>query len=433
MASNTKPRPHLLVADAQGQIFDHPDLLMLSRQGRQFGLPRPDDIIPLPEESRIFLLPGRRAMGLDPETGEVEVMDETAVAAFVCPGYTLTGVAAYHSDDGDVPTLPLFAYGAVGYANGKFWVAAKQVDTDKRQVFTHIPDARIKDGARRWLKEFPNNRLVEHLAGCALTSCCPAARNLALGRFEAPLPTARTCNARCLGCISQQPEDAGFPATQNRIAFTPTPEEIVQIMVRHGRSEKKPVFSFGQGCEGDPMTEAATIAEAIRQYRAHPEGAPRRTATVNMNTNASLPQHIPMLAEAGLDSMRVSLNSARAALYEAYYRPKGYDGLADVEASIAAAKAAGMFVSLNYLFFPGVNDTEREYEALARLVTTHKVDFIQLRNLNLDPELYLDLVEKTLGTEPDPCMGLVNFRKRLRKDCPWLAFGYFNPYLGEAN
>ena len=26
-------------------------------------------------------------------------------------------------------------------------------------------------------------------------------------------------------------------------------------------------------------------------------------------------------------------------------------------------------------------------------------------------------------------MGLRNFRKRLRKDCPWLRFGYFNPYL----
>ena len=29
-------------------------------------------------------------------------------------------------------------------------------------------------------------------------------------------------------------------------------------------------------------------------------------------------------------------------------------------------------------------------------------------------------------------MGLRNFRKRLKKACPWLRFGYFNPYLDAA-
>jgi hypothetical protein len=28
-------------------------------------------------------------------------------------------------------------------------------------------------------------------------------------------------------------------------------------------------------------------------------------------------------------------------------------------------------------------------------------------------------------------MGLANFKKRLKKACPWLEFGYFNPYLGD--
>lgn len=30
--------------------------------------------------------------------------------------------------------LPLFAYGAVGFANGRFYVCAKKVDEDVRQV-----------------------------------------------------------------------------------------------------------------------------------------------------------------------------------------------------------------------------------------------------------------------------------------------------------
>ena len=28
-------------------------------------------------------------------------------------------------------------------------------------------------------------------------------------------------------------------------------------------------------------------------------------------------------------------------------------------------------------------------------------------------------------------MGLTQFMKRLKKLCPWLRYGYFNPYLGE--
>jgi hypothetical protein len=56
-----------------------------------------------------------------------------------------------------------------------------------------------------------------------------------------------------------------------------------------------------------------------------------------------------------------------------------------------------------------------------------RVDFIQMRNLNLDPEIYLALVEGKKKNEGR--MGLNNFMKRLQKNCPWIEFGYFNPYL----
>jgi pyruvate-formate lyase-activating enzyme len=415
-----KPRPRLLFADENGEIYDHPDLEMLVRRGSELARPRPDEYIPLPDESELFLLPGRRAMGLDPETGEIEVMQEQAVAAFVRPGFTLTGTAAYLSDE-DAPLLPLLAYAPVGFANGRIWAACKQVDADTRQIFTGIDPDRIRRGARDWMAEFPDNRLVAHLARCALTYCCPAARNLALGRFEAPLPTARTCNAGCIGCISLQPEDSGFPAPQNRIDFRPTPDEIVQIMHRHASREKKPILSFGQGCEGEPLTEWKLIAEAVRKYRA--EGG---SGTVNVNTNASMPGAVEALAEAGVSSIRASINSARPTLYDAYYRPRGY-GFGDVFKSLQNAKAGGMFVSLNYLFFPGVSDTEDETEALCELVSNVGVDFIQLRNLNIDPEFYLELAG---GHAAGPSMGLANFRKRIKRVKPDIEFGYFNPYVG---
>jgi wyosine [tRNA(Phe)-imidazoG37] synthetase (radical SAM superfamily) len=422
MTTAKKPPVHLLFADESGNIYDHPDLLMLSRRGDEYALPRPDELIPLPEECEIFFLPGRRAVGLDPESGQAEVLEERAVAAFVTPGYTLTGHAAYRSDQ-DAPVLPLFAYGAVGFAEDRLWVCAKKVDEDPRQIFTRIPPQRITEGAHRLMRRFPKNRLISHLCVCALTYGCPAAKNLALGRFEAPLPTSRTCNARCVGCISLQPEDSGFPATQNRIAFTPTAAEVAEVMAAHAEREKKPVLSFGQGCEGEPLTEAALIAEAVALYRAqHGPG------TVNINTNGSLPASVPALARAGVNSLRVSLNSARPELHEAYYRPKGYS-LADVRATIAEAKAHGLFVSLNYLFFPGVSDTERELDALSDLLSDTRPDFIQLRNLNIDPELYLTLANQAVP--PSPSMGYGNFRKRLKKACPWLGYGYFNPYLGD--
>ena len=171
-------RPLLLMADQDGNIFEHPELHMVCRQGNAFSLPRPDEMMPLPEESELFLLPGRRAIGLNPETGELETQEETAVAAFVSPAHTLSGHAAYVSDE-NAPTLPLFAYGAVGFANGRFYVCAKRVDADKRQVFCDIPPAVIKREAKRLISEFPKNRLMQHLMHkCALTYACPAARNL---------------------------------------------------------------------------------------------------------------------------------------------------------------------------------------------------------------------------------------------------------------
>ncbi|MCF8104606.1 MAG: radical SAM protein [Desulfohalobiaceae bacterium] len=412
-------RPRLVFADRDGNIFDHPDLLMLCRKGTEFVQPGPRDLMPLPEGSDIFLLPGRNALGLDPNSGAIEVMDNNPVAAFVCPGHTLTGICAFETPPGVTP-LPLFAYGALGFAKGRFWVCANQVDPDPRQKFEEIPQGSIEQGARDWLAAFPENRLVRHLANCALNTCCPAARNLALGRYEAPLPTAQGCNAACLGCISQQPGDSGFPATQSRIGFRPSTLELLQIMRAHAGHESRPIFSFGQGCEGEPLLETSLIAEACRTYRR--EGG---TGTININTNGSLPAAIPDLAGSGLSSIRVSLNSGQEEYYSSYYRPRSY-GFTEVKETIREAKSHGLFVSLNYLFFPGLNDTEQEYRAFGGLLEETGPDFIQLRNLNLDPELYL----QTLNPVQSPFMGFANFKKRLKKDFPWIRTGYFNPWLG---
>lgn len=421
-ASTSGPlRARMLLADAQGHIYDDPDLLMLCRRGKEWGLPRPDELMRLPEESELFLLPGRKAVGLDPESGEVLETEDLAVAAFVAPAHTLTGHPVYVTDE-NAPTLPLFAYGAVGMIGDDFYVCAQRVDQDHRQEFQNISRKKVERAAKLLIEQYPNNRLMQHLMhNCVLRYACPAARNLCLGRYEAPLPVSKTCNARCIGCISQQDDGSKICATpQNRMTFTPTVEELVEVMLHHGKNERdRPIFSFGQGCEGEPLTEAPLLAAAVREFRQR-----GGVGTVNLNSNASLPKAIAEIAEAGLTSLRVSLNSARPDVYARYYRP--HYSFDDVLASIATAHAHGLFVSLNLLYFPGVTDCEEEIAALGALVSTGHVQLIQLRNLNIDPEMYADLLK---DIDFGPSVGLTNFKKRLKKACPGLKFGYFNPYI----
>jgi molybdenum cofactor biosynthesis enzyme MoaA len=264
----------------------------------------------------------------------------------------------------------------------------------------------------------PENRLREHLETCALEYGCPAGKNFFLGRYEAPLPTATACNARCLGCLSLQ-TDPDIPCSQHRIGFTPTPEEIAEVALAHIRRVDRAVVSFGQGCEGDPLTAADAIEPAVRIIRSE-----TGRGTVHCNTNGSRPGVLKKLAAAGLDSVRVSMNSLRKEAYEAYFRPRGYT-FEDVAAAIDAASGRGCHVAVNYLHMAGVTDTETEWQALETFLSRHRVDMIQWRNLNYDPERYRRAMEA--ASPAGPAMGMAAFIKRTRRTFPHLLHGYFNP------
>ena len=90
-------------------------------------------------------------------------------------------------------------------------------------------------------------------------------------------------------------------------------------------------------------------------------------------------------------------------------------------------KDAGRFVSLNYFILPGVTDSPGEYEALCTLILSCRPDFIQLRNLNMDPEWYLQTIA---FPDNETAQGIRPWYKALQKEFPVLKFGYFNPYLG---
>lgn len=419
--------PSLVFADAEGNIYDHPGLFMA---GSAAGALEPVDetqCIPLPEGSELFLLPGRLPVGLG-HGGRFEVLEEdpanpgqpvTAVAAFMAPAHTATLSAAWQTTPG-APALPLFAYTAVGFARGRFVVSGLRVDPLPRQDAARFPSVeRMAGAARKLLRQFPNNRLWQHLGKCAMTYCCPAARNLMLGRWEAPLPTSPACNASCLGCLSSQPEGR-FPATQERIGFTPQAHEVAEVALHHFQKGRDPLVSFGQGCEGEPLLQEEVLAESISLIR-------KKVArgTVNVNSNGSRPASAARLMREGLTSMRVSLNSLIPERHQAYYRPQGWS-LNEAIETIGQVKKAGGFCSINLLCLPGVTDRPEEVAALMKLVESTRLDLIQWRNLNIDPEVYL----KELGLEPPAQrLGMERLIKQMKANFPWLRHGYFNPKL----
>ncbi|HBI15405.1 MAG TPA: radical SAM protein [Desulfobulbaceae bacterium] len=418
--------PSLVFATSAGEILDYPGLQMAGSSSGRFVLPTPEDLIELPAGSELFVLPGRLPVGIDPHTGNPAILASSpydgstpqAVASFMAPAHTTIFSAAYQTSD-NAPLLPLFAYSAVGWHRGKFWAAGFRSDPDPRQDAAGFQQERINRRTRAMLGQHQANRLIQHLGKCCLTYGCPAARNYFLGRWEAPLPTSPACNADCVGCISLQPSGC-CPASQERIKFVPTPAEIMEIAVPHLKQAKRAIVSFGQGCEGEPLLQAVTIAQAIRQVRSHTD-----RGTVNLNSNASMPEAVERLICAGLDSIRVSLNSARPEMHERYYRPKGFS-LTDVRESIRLMKTAGRHVSLNYFILPGFTDDPEEFAALCDLIADCRPDLIQLRNLNMDPEWYRRVVNQQPQGE---ALGIRNWLRQLKTLFPLLRFGYFNPAL----
>jgi MoaA/NifB/PqqE/SkfB family radical SAM enzyme len=221
-----------------------------------------------------------------------------------------------------------------------------------------------------------------------------------------------------VGCISLQPDEEPIVSTQDRLSFKPTAEEIVEFTVPHLESAPYPIISFGQGCEGEPLLMWETIREAIIEIRKH-----TKKGSININTNGSNPDAVRVLCEAGLDSIRVSTNSARPEIYLPYYRPNNYE-FEDIIESLKVVNSFGGWTSINYFVFPGMTDSEAEYEALRKLIKDTGLKMIQWRNFNIDPDWYLG---KIGVHETGECLGVKQMQQLIREEFPDLKFGYFNP------
>ncbi len=419
MASPLQQSPYILYSDGEGNIYEDTSLYVVGRSGWDAMPIDPADWIELPEGGNLYELPGRRGIGLDVETGEMRLCDKGwAVAAFIPPAHTGLYIAAYETE-AEAPTLPLFCYTAAGWLDNKTYVPAVRIEQDIRQECAGYDDEKIASGTEKLLADYPHNRLVKHLMeNCCMTYTCPAARNFSLSRWECPVPTSPACNANCIGCISFQPSDETIVSTQDRLTFKPTAEEIVEFTVPHLKNAPFPLISFGQGCEGEPLLMWETIRASIIEIRKHTD-----KGSININTNGSKPDAVKALCEVGLNSIRVSTNSARKHIYEPYYRPNNYQ-FEDIIESLKVMRSYGGWTSINYFVFPGMTDSVEEYEALRKLIIDTDLSMIQWRNFNIDPDWYMG---KIGVNETGEMLGVKQLMSLITEEFPKVKFGYFNP------
>ncbi len=402
-----------LIADDAGNIFDVPGAQAVGRVGEKFFKLKPEDLIKLPDSADLMFLPQRRAVAL--KRGEVVELNGRAVSAILPQGFTRTHLPAFRKSK-HAQILPLYGYTAVALYKDELYAAALYTDENHKWDPVNYNTHDLPKLIRRVKKNLPDNRIVAQVANCSLKWHCLTAQNLFYRRWECGVPTSPTCNANCLGCISLQAAEC-CPSPQSRITFKPTVDEIADVGIFHLSHAVDGIVSFGQGCEGEPSLQAENISAAIKKIRASTS-----RGQININTNAGFTAGIKKIVDAGLDSMRVSIISARDESYQRYYRA-GYT-LAAVKTSIAYALVNNVHVSLNLLYMPGFNDRDEEFAAWKDFLAELPVQMIQLRNLNFDPDAFFAAMERD-----DNFSGTKKFLNALKENFPALTVGNFSHYV----
>jgi pyruvate-formate lyase-activating enzyme len=369
-------RVGLAYSDARGRVFFDAAKTPLADGGIVRDV-QPAELIPLPEGAIVSMLPGRSPL----LGGGRSVPRRTALGVLLPAGYTRTLLPAFARKP-DAPQLPLFGYTFACVVDDELAVAAMRTDEGEDWQPRRFAEGELEGIVTRRLAIDPRNRTLAQLSICAREYGCFTAQNVFLERGEAAIPVAPKCNAACVGCISELDADSAIPAPQTRIAFEPEVDDLVRIGLHHLERVDDGIVSFGQGCEGEPLLRSTAIAAAIERIRAE-----RTNGTLNCNTNGSLTKSLQRVIDAGLQAVRVSLNSFRPEVYAAYYRPTGYT-LENVLESVALAVEAGLRVSLNLLTHPGVTDDRAEIEAMETFLRAHPVALVQTRTLNIDPDVY---------------------------------------------
>ena len=398
--------PSLLFADRQGNIYDHPSLKMAVRSENYNFVPYETELIDLPESSKLYFMPNTQPVAYNQDLANMETFSGgTGISALLPQGYLRLFLPA-SKKLGNEP-LPSYAYTAVGWLNGKFAVPAIKIDDDSEwnpSNYDFTDAFRFK--ANGLIKKYPENRIYKYLSICANENGSLAARNVFMGKGECPIP------------VSQETELSlcGKAEGVKKLNFTPSVKEIVEVALNHHAVSPKSIISFGAFCDGDPLDEAELIAKSVQMIK---KKAPE--LTININSNCTSPEKLKQLLDAGIDSLRVGMNSANHTTYEMFYSPTGYD-FGDVLKSIELANKYKIYVTLGLLTIPGMNDREGEVNILMDFLGAYNIDLIQLLDLSADADLLFD----KLKFKTEEILGIKNMLKLIKRKNKNVRFGCFN-------
>jgi hypothetical protein len=207
--------------------------------------------------------------------------------------------------------------------------------------------------------------------------------------------------------------------------FAPTAAELAGMASFHLGGSDAGIVSFGQGCEGEPLTRDDVLARAVAQIRAdHPE------ATIHVNTNGSRPKVLQGLIGAGCNSVRISAISFTDPVFRAYYRPVGYSIEDVIECGRVMSRSGGQ-VCLNLLTFPGLTDSSEELDRTAAAVVEMGAHQIQWRSLNCDHDWLVDVLTAR-GLLPEDGIGLAAAYQHLVDRLPGVTHGNFTRPVAMA-
>src|SRR5579864_4000315 len=130
------------------------------------------DVVPLPDGATLAQLPGRRALALDGNGRPFGVPEDFVPVAAVLPvGHLRTLLPASEPLPGS-SRLPLFGYTAVAEHNGRLVAAAMRSDSFGWWEPARFGGGDVAAGVAAARAALPGNRLVDHLAVCALENRC---------------------------------------------------------------------------------------------------------------------------------------------------------------------------------------------------------------------------------------------------------------------
>jgi MoaA/NifB/PqqE/SkfB family radical SAM enzyme len=207
--------------------------------------------------------------------------------------------------------------------------------------------------------------------------------------------------------------------------FAPTAAELAGMASFHLGGADAGIVSFGQGCEGEPLTRDDVLARAVALIRKdHPE------ATIHVNTNGSRPKVLQGLIDAGCNSVRISAISFTDSVFRAYYRPVGYSIEDVIDCGRVMSRSGGQ-VCVNLLTFPGLTDSSEELDRTAAAVAEMGAHQIQWRSLNCDHDWLVDVLAAR-GLLPEDGIGLAAAYQHLVERLPGVTHGNFTRPVAMA-